>query len=148
MSSTQRKTFRCVVIAPAGKLLDGETSSVVFPAHDGQIGVQYNHIPMLCNLGLGIMEVKSVPWDTEALAHSSFLLIDGGLGLVGQNLLTIIASDAIYLHGMKGEQVETMLENAKKKLAAGTYTPDHRTHELRKISFLTQLMHKSENVMK
>jgi len=41
-----------------------------------------------------------------------------------------------------------MLKNAKKKLVAGTYTPDHRTHELRKISLLTQLMHISENVTK
>ena len=33
-----QKAFNCVVIAPTGKLMDCQTTSVVFPAYDGQVG--------------------------------------------------------------------------------------------------------------
>ena len=148
MPSEPKKVLRCVVIAPSGKLLDCETSSVAFPAHDGQVNVLYNHMPMLCNLGLGIMEVKSVPTDSDVVPHSTFLLIDGGIGMISYNMLTIIASDAIYMCDIEAEKNEEMLEKVRKKLAAGTYTPAHRSHEERKLSLLTKLKQKSANLPK
>lgn len=133
------KIFRCVVTARAGKLLDCKTASVVFPAHDGQTGILYNHMPLFCRLGLGIMEVKGLPSDTDIRAADSFLLIDGGVALIGSNLLTVIAQDAIYLHGVKPERVEKMLEKAGTKLARGTYTVQQRRHETEKLSLLIKL---------
>jgi F-type H+-transporting ATPase subunit epsilon len=137
--SISPETFQCVVTAPRGKLLDCETASVVFPAHDGQVGVWRNHMPMLCKLGLGIMAVENIPSDSELLPKHTFLLIDGGFAQVNNNLLTIIAQDAIYLHGVEAEKVEKMLEKAKNKLAHGVYTSQQRNYEMRKLSFLTKL---------
>jgi F-type H+-transporting ATPase subunit epsilon len=137
--STSHETFQCVVIVPRGKLLDRETASVVFPAHDGQVGVWRNHMPMLCKLGLGIMTVEDIPFDSELLPKHSFLLIDGGFAQVSNNLLTIIAQDAVYLHGVEVEKVEKMLEKAKSKLAHGVYTSQQRNHEIQKLSLLTKL---------
>ena len=133
------ETFQCVVIAPRGKLLDCETASVVFPAHDGQVGVWRNHMPMLCKLGLGVMTVEDIPSDSDLLPKHTFLLIDGGFAQINSNLLTIIAQDAICLHGVEAEKVEKMLEKAKNKLAHGVYTSQQRNHEMRKLSFLTKL---------
>jgi F-type H+-transporting ATPase subunit epsilon len=133
------ETFQCVVIAPGGKLLDCRTASVVFPAHDGQVGVWRNHMPMLCKLGLGIMTVEAVPSDSELLPKHTFLLIDGGFAQVSNNLLTIIAQDAICLQGVEAEKVEKILEKARNKLAHGTYTLQQRNHEMQKLSFLTRL---------
>jgi len=131
--------FQCVVIAPSGKLLDCKTTSVVFPAHDGQMGILYNHIPMFCKLGLGIMKIKGVPSDTEPLPKHSFLLIDEGLALMCSNLLTIIAQDAIWLHDLQTEKIEIILEKAKAKLARDDFTLQQRNHEMQKLSFLTKL---------
>ncbi len=139
MAGVLGKTFQCVVIAPSGKLLDYEVVSVVFPSHDGQVGIWHNHMPMLCKLGLGIMEVKVVPSDIEVLPHSIFLLIDGGIGLIGCNLLTVIAYDAVYFHNVEREKIERIVERAKAKLSTSEYTPQQRTHETQKFSFLTKL---------
>ena len=100
------ETFQCVVIAPRGKLLDSETVSVVFPAHDGQVGVWRNHMPMLCKLGLGIMTVEDISSDSQLLPKHTFLLIDGGFAQVSNNLLTIIAQDAVCLQGVETEKVD------------------------------------------
>lgn len=133
------ETFQCIVIAPAGKLLDCRTASVVFPAHDGQVGVWRDHMPMLCKLGLGIMTVEDVPSDSELPPKHTFLLIDGGFAQLSNNLLTIIAQDAICLQGVEAEKVEKILEKAGNKLAHGTYTLQQRNHEMQKLSFLTRL---------
>lgn len=57
MTNPESKSFHCELIDPTGKLLDCQVTSVVLPAHDGQIGILYNHMPMLCQLGLGTMRV-------------------------------------------------------------------------------------------
>ena len=133
------KIFQCVVIASGGKLLDCKTTSVVFPAHDGQVGVWYNHMPMFCKLGLGIMEVRGIPSNSDVLAKDAFLLIDGGIALIGSNLLTVIAHDAIYLYGVEAEKVERILEKARLKLSRGEYARQQHSHETQKLSLMTKL---------
>jgi F0F1-type ATP synthase epsilon subunit len=147
MAATADRTFRCAVIAPAGRLLDCKAVSVVFPAHDGQIGVLYNHMPMFCELGLGVMEVTCARPDENAQEDLSAgrsadkirLLIDGGFALISSNLFTIIASDAICGRGLEKEKVEQMLEKSRKKLAGGALTAEHRQHEVKKNAFLASL---------
>jgi F-type H+-transporting ATPase subunit epsilon len=132
MADTDR-TFRCVVISPSGRLLDCQVTSVIFPAHDGQVGILYNHMPMFCKLGLGIMEVKTQQEDNLRL------LIDGGFALIGSNLLRIIASVAISGRALEKEKIEQILEKSAKKLAGGTFTPEQRRHELQKNALLARL---------
>ena len=137
--SAADKIFQCMIIASGGKLLDRKTTSVVFPAHDGQVGVWYNHMPMFCKLGLGIMEVRDIPSNSDILAKDTLLLVDGGIALIGSNLLTVVAHDAIYLHGVEAEKVERMLEKARVKLSRGEYTQQQRSHEIQKFSLITKL---------
>ncbi len=142
------ETFQCVVIAPRGKLLQCDTVSVVFPAHDGQVGVWRNHMPMLCKLGLGIMSVEDVPSESELEAKHTFLLIDGGFAQVSSNLLTIIAQDAICFKDMEAEKIEKLLEKETNKLAHGVYTPQQRKHEEQKLTFLMKLAETTAAVKK
>lgn len=132
MADTDR-TFRCVVISPSGRLLDCQVTSVIFPAHDGQVGILYNHMPMFCKLGLGIMEVKTQQEDNLRL------LIDGGFALIGSNLLRIIASVAISGRALEKEKIEQILKKSAKKLDGGTFTPEQRRHELQKNALLARL---------
>jgi F-type H+-transporting ATPase subunit epsilon len=137
--SAPDKKFQCVVIAPRGKLLACDTVSVVFPAHDGQVGVLRNHMPMLCKLGLGIMAVEDAGPESELKPKHTFLLIDGGFAQVSNNLLTIIAQDAICFKDMEAEKIEKLLEIEKNKLAHNVHTPAQRKREEQKLSFLIKL---------
>jgi F0F1-type ATP synthase epsilon subunit len=102
---------------------------------------------MFCELGLGIMEVACVPPDKIAQgdlsagrsADKTRLLIDGGFALISSNLITIIASDAIYGRDLEREKIEQILEKSRKKLAGGALTPEHRQHEVRKNALLASL---------
>jgi len=61
LDGSEDKSFHCELIDPTGKLLDCQVTAVILPAHDGQIGILYNHMPMLCQLGLGTMRITPAP---------------------------------------------------------------------------------------
>jgi F0F1-type ATP synthase epsilon subunit len=133
-----QKTFNCVVIAPAGKIVDCQTTSVVFPAHDGQVGILYNHTPMFCNLGLGIMQVKLV--SDENQVEDIFILIDGGFSMVCSNLLKLVSYDVIFPRALNPEDIEQITTGLKKELSSDALNQQQRQHQARKLAFLTQLL--------
>ena len=133
-------TFQCVVIAPSGKLLDCASDSVIIPAHDGRRGILRNHIPMFCALGLGIMEIKNVPTELNALRKPLFLMIDGGFALFASNLLNVVAYDAVSLQGLAPEQIEQLLQKVQKRLSRKGITPQDYNKELARSKVLESLI--------
>ena len=132
--------FQCVVVAPPGKVVDCQATSVVFPAHDGMVGILYDHMPMFCELGLGVMEVEYVSQDAAKSQRKAFAVIDTGFALIGKNVVTLIANDAVCSIDVKKEKVERMIEKIRKELSTAAYTPQQQAHETQKIELLQQLL--------
>lgn len=133
-----QKAFNCVVIAPTGKLMDCQTTSVVFPAYDGQVGVWYNHMPMFCNLGLGVMEVKRVRDDQQM--EDVFILVDGGFSMVCSNQLQVVSYDVIFPRDIKPDDVEQIMTSLKKDISSDALDQQHRQHQAKKLALLTHLL--------
>jgi ATP synthase F1 epsilon subunit len=131
------RVFNCVVIAPAGKLVDCKTTCVIFTAHDGQVGVLYNHMPMFCELGLGIMEVRR-PTDDQQVEKMS-ILVDGGFAMVCSNLLKVLSYDVVFPRELKPDDLEQIMADLKKELSSDTLEGRQRQHQARKLALLTQL---------
>jgi F-type H+-transporting ATPase subunit epsilon len=141
MSDEADKTFRCDLIDPMGKLLDCQAASVVFPAHDGQVGILYNHMPMLCELGLGIMRVMVVSCDQYkgvSEGEVSFF-IDGGFALVASNSVMVVAYNAFALHDLKPEKLELTIERTTKSLESTALSAHERVHERERLRVLQKL---------
>ena len=133
--------FQCVVVAPPGKIIDCKTTSIVFPAHDGMVGVLYDHMPMFCELGLGMMEVECVSENADKpQRNKAFVVIDRGFALIGENLATIVSNDAVSSIDVKKEKIEHMIERIEKKISTAAYTPDQQEHETRKVALLKTLL--------
>ena len=47
------------VISPEASLYEGEATSVVAPAYDGEVGILTGHAPMMTLLGKGELRVQS-----------------------------------------------------------------------------------------
>jgi F-type H+-transporting ATPase subunit epsilon len=135
MANSESKTFHCDLIDPTGKLLDCQTTSVVLPAHDGQLGILYDHMPMLCQLGLGVMKVTPAPAGQSDL----FFFIDGGSALVAQNSVTVIAYDALPLQDVKTERIQSMIDKTAQNAASPTLPPNERAHENERLRALQKL---------
>jgi F0F1-type ATP synthase epsilon subunit len=93
-------------------------TSVVFPAHDGKVGILYNHLPMLCKLDGGVMKITGVPPDVDTLPQITSLLIEGGFALLAVNVLTIMAFDAASLDDNSAEKIRLLKGPKAKKSAA------------------------------
>ena len=149
METSESKTFHCDLIDPTGKLLDCQTTSVVLPAHDGQLGILYDHMPMLCQLGLGTMKVtpaSTAPYRETAPAPGSaagqndlFFFIDGGCALVAQNTVTVIAYDAMSLQDVRAEQIESMIGKTAQNAADPALSSHQRAHESERLRALQRI---------
>ena len=132
---SEDRTFQCVVIAPTGKLLDCRTASAVFPAHDGQVGVLRDHMPMFCKLGLGIMEVRPLASPSQSPEPTVFL-IDGGFAMVCANLLKVVSYDVVCPRDTKPEALDHLRTALNKRLQAASLDPAERLYVTRKLSLL------------
>lgn len=149
MENSEQKTFHCDLIDPTGKLLDCETTSVVLPAHDGQRGILYDHMPMLCQLGLGVMKVTVVPAGVQEEAAPAreaapglrdvTFFIDGGFALVASNSVMVVAREALALREVKGEKIQAMIEKTGKNLETPTLSVSQRAHENDRLRALQKL---------
>lgn len=109
-------TFRFVLRTPQGTLIDCRSGSLIFPAHDGQQGVLRNHAPMLCKMGLGIIQVKDIHDRNDA-----FFLVNSGFARISENFITVLSHDVTTFEGLGDEEAEEMLSKAKSHVAGGAY---------------------------
>jgi F0F1-type ATP synthase epsilon subunit len=141
METSEQKAFHCALIDPTGRLLDCRTTSVVFPAHDGQVGIMYDHAPMLCRLGLGIMKVTATSADEYKGPSQMDVLffVDGGFTLVASNSIMVIAYDAFALRDIKRDRIESMIEKTARNLTTPTLSPTQREHENERLRVLQRI---------
>jgi F0F1-type ATP synthase epsilon subunit len=149
MANPEDKSFHCDLIDPTGKLLDCQATSVVLPAHDGQRGVLYDHMPMLCQLGLGTMKVtlagtgpsgETAPAPGGAPGQNDLLFfIDGGCALVAQNTVTVIAYDAMPLQDIQAGQIEALIGKTAQNAANPALSTHQRAHESERLRALQRI---------
>lgn len=109
-------TFRFVLRTPQGTLIDCRTGSLIFPSHDGLQGVLRNHAPMLCKIGLGIIQVREIH-DRE----DAFFLVNNGFARINENFITVLSDDVTTFEGLDKEQSEELLSKAESHVAGGVY---------------------------
>ncbi|MFH1277103.1 MAG: ATP synthase F1 subunit epsilon [Candidatus Eisenbacteria bacterium] len=68
------RTFRCEIYSPEGTVYSGETTKVVATAIDGELGVLFNHAPLVTALGEGSLRITAVGGEElRYVAHGGFL---------------------------------------------------------------------------
>jgi F-type H+-transporting ATPase subunit epsilon len=72
------------VISPEATLFEGEVSSVVAPAFDGEVGVLTGHAPMVTTLGKG----------TLRLGDGQAFTVEGGFMQVADNEVRVVTEKA------------------------------------------------------
>ncbi len=75
------------VISPESVLFEGEVSSVVAPAFDGEVGILENHAPMMTLLGKGSLRLSGG-------AGEKRFNIEGGFLQVVENKVRIVTEKA------------------------------------------------------
>ena len=75
------------VISPTGAAFDGTASSIVAPAHDGEVGILFGHAPMVVLLGEGILRIHGVEGDTRFRVSRGFLqVVDNAVSVLAEEI--------------------------------------------------------------
>ncbi len=69
--------MRVSLIAPDRSLFDGEATSVVAPAFDGQVGILPGHAPFLTLLGTGPLTIAQGGSSSRFTVEGGFLQVVG-----------------------------------------------------------------------
>jgi F-type H+-transporting ATPase subunit epsilon len=104
------KQLRCQLITPDREVLDTPVTSVVFPAHDGEMGILNNRAPLLCKMGIGICRITS-----DAGTQKYF--VDGGFARMLDNCLTILTEHARTADQINVEATRRELDEARARSA-------------------------------
>jgi len=99
---------------------------VVIPAWDGQVGILTGRAPLLVKLGLGVLRVDT------AGGRSRTFMIDGGIGQMKGNRLTILTNEAVAAEDIDAESARAEYAEAEARVANDSKTREDRTHQLRR----------------
>ena len=132
-------TFRFVLQTPTAKLLNCRVGSLILPSSDGQMGVLRNHIPMLGELGLGVMQVKDITYKKGQPGDDKFFIVDGGFFRISENNVTILAYDVETFEGMEMGQIKEMIAKAKELITGDAYHHQHRKHDVERAMAVLNL---------
>ena len=114
-------------------------NSIIVPAVEGQMGIMRGHCPILAQLGLGIMSAKGLSDFEYNKLDNHYFLIDGGFVRVADNDVKVIAYDVTAFDDIPMDNVDKMVEKAKKLLEGDNFTQQIRSHEIKKAELIVQL---------
>ena len=97
--------FTVEIISPDQTILKQETSEVVIPSFEGQMGILNNHIPLITFLRPGIITIK-------AEGEKRFYIEEGTVEFSNNNLL-ILTSTAIDLVNFDKSRINEMLQKVE-----------------------------------
>ena len=100
--------FTIEIISPDKSILKMETSEVVIPSFEGEMGILKDHIPLITFLRPGLINIKA---DNE----QKFFVEEGTVEFSNNNLL-ILSSTAVEVIKMNKKLIDSLISESEKKL--------------------------------
>ena len=121
--------FNVEIITPDKLLLKSDTTEVVIPSFEGEMGILKDHIPLITFLRPGLIEIGN---------NEKYYVEDGTVEFSENNLL-ILSSTVQSLQNIKTENINNMLKNAEKDLSDNQLTDKQKYILDYKIEVLKQI---------
>ena len=110
--------FTIEIISPDRSIIKTETSEVVIPSFEGEMGILKDHIPLITFLRPGLINIKT---NTD----QKFFVEEGTVEFSNNNLL-ILTSTAKEVTKMNKKFIDTLISESKKKLDHNEITDKER----------------------
>ena len=110
--------FTIEIISPDRSIIKTETSEVVIPSFEGEMGILKDHIPLITFLRPGLINIKT---NTD----QKFFVEEGTVEFSNNNLL-ILTSTAKEFTKMNKKFIDTLISESEKKLDKNEITDKER----------------------
>lgn len=104
------KKLTLSIVTPEKQLVSEEVDQVNAPGTEGDLGILYDHAPILTNLRSGQLSYEN---EGETIA----LVVSGGYLEVTDNRVTILAETGEFLHEIDRERAQRAHASAEKALS-------------------------------
>tara|TARA_B100000003_G_scaffold84074_1_gene75338 strand:- start:382 stop:771 length:390 start_codon:yes stop_codon:yes gene_type:complete len=110
--------FTIEIISPDRSIIKTETSEVVIPSFEGEMGILKDHIPLITFLRPGLINIKTS-------TDQKFFVEEGTVEFSNNNLL-ILTSTAKEVTKMNKKFIDTLITESEKKLDNNEITDKER----------------------
>ena len=110
--------FTIEIISPDRSIIKTETSEVVIPSFEGEMGILKDHIPLITFLRPGLINIKTN-------IDQKFFVEEGTVEFSNNNLL-ILTSTAKEVTKMNKKFIDTLISESEKKLNKNEITDKER----------------------
>ena len=110
--------FTIEIISPDSSIIKTETTEVVIPSFEGEMGILKDHIPLITFLRPGLINIKT---NTD----QKFFVEEGTVEFSNNNLL-ILTSTAKEVTKMNKKFIDTLISESEKKLDNNEITDKER----------------------
>ncbi len=102
------ENFTVEIITPEKSIIKTETSEVILPSYEGEIGILKDHIPLITFLRPGLISIKNNK-------PKNFYIEEGTVEFLNNNLL-ILTSKVNDLSILEGSLIDEFIKNAEKQI--------------------------------
>ena len=106
--------FKVEIVSPERPILETESSEVIIPAYEGEMGILKDHIPLITFLRPGIIRIINEK-------EKTFFVEEGTVEFANNNLL-ILTSKAKEVSKMDKKSIEVLIEEAEKSISSDKIT--------------------------
>ena len=110
--------FTIEIISPDRSIIKTETSEVVIPSFEGEMGILKDHIPLITFLRPGLINIKTS-------TDQKYFVEEGTVEFSNNNLL-ILTSTAKEVTKMNQKFIDTLISESEKKLDKNEITDKER----------------------
>ena len=126
------------IVTPEKLLVSEEVDQVNVPGSEGDMGILYDHTPILTNLRSGQLSYEK---DGETIA----LVVSGGYLEVTDNRVTILAETGEFLHEIDRERAERAQAQAEELLGKTDLSEEEFIEAQKKLFRAIARLENSEN---
>ena len=105
-------SIRCEIVSQDRLVWEGNADIVILPGEAGEMGILPNHAPLLTNLKLGVLTIRS----NQEEMHFT---VAGGIAEVQPTLITVLADAAENVMEIDISRAEAARKRAEEILASG-----------------------------
>ena len=100
--------FKVEIISPIKSIIKSDTSEVVIPSYEGEMGILKNHIPIITFLRPGVIKIINE-------IERNYFVEDGTVEFIDDNLL-ILTSTAKDVNNFDKTEIDGIISEAEKKI--------------------------------
>ncbi len=104
------KNFSVEIISPSHSVLKAETTEVIIPSYEGEMGILKDHVPLITFLRPGLVKIIGEK-------EKKYFVEDGTVEFF-DNYLLILTSTAKEITNLESKNIEIQIKDAEEKIKA------------------------------